>query len=205
MADQCWSDEKILKGVRRLLKAKGRLSETLLRRSRALPSTSTLHRHFGTYLQLYERVGYHPEAEDLFRGEQCERSVKLRRQLVSTIQELFPSNVAVTHLPGRTRSILFIDDTFMVSILLCRWKRKRRNPHWALEPNPAERTFITLICTLNDRLDRVLDYFLLPNMDGFKRRYFDDSYLSNAVRLHRLTDFYSVVKKLWAERSVIAA
>ena len=91
--------------------------------------------------------------------------------------------------------MLLIDDSFMVSILLCRSKSKRGAPYWVLEPNPAERPFVTLLCTMNDRHDRVRDYFLLPCMNLLKRTYFSDSFLRTAVRLRNLKDFYSEVKK----------
>jgi DNA invertase Pin-like site-specific DNA recombinase len=202
-ADFWWSDEEMLKRVRRLLKTKGRLSETLLRKARGMPSTTTLHKHFGTYRQLYERVGYHLDAEDISNGEQSERSITLRRNVVSAIQEMFPGVKAI-HLPRRTRSVLLIDNSFMVSILLCRSKLKRGTPYWVLEPNPAESSYITLVCTMNERHDGVLDYFLLPRMDQFRRTCFHDSFLRTAVRLHKLTDFYTEVKKLNAERSSVA-
>jgi DNA invertase Pin-like site-specific DNA recombinase len=203
--DCWWSDDEMLKRVRRLLKTKGRLSETLLMKARGMPSVNTLHRHFGSYRQLYEKVGYHLDAEDISKGEQCERSITLRRQLVSAIQDLFPETVTVTHLTGRTRSLLLIDHSFMVSILLCRSKLKRGTPYWVLEPNPAERSYITLVCTMNDSHDRVLDYFLVPRMDQFRPMLFHDSFLRTAVRLHKLRDFYVEVKKLIVERSSVAA
>jgi hypothetical protein len=54
---------------------------------------------------------------------------------------------------------------------------------------------------MDDRHDRVLDYFLLPNMKWFRRTYFKDSFLRTAVRLRKVTNFYAEVKKLWAETS----
>ena len=200
-ADLWWSDEEILKKVRRLLRAKGRLSETLLKNARGMPSTTTLHQHFGTYRQLYERVGYQPKAEDIFKAEQSARSKKLREEVVSAIQALFPESVTVTRLSKTSRSILLIDKNVMVSVLLCRSKLKRGAPMWVLEPNPAERAYITLVCTMDDRHDRVLDYFLLPNMKWFRRTYFKDSFLRTAVRLQKVTNFYAEVKKLRAEPS----
>ncbi len=199
-ADFLWSDDEMLKRVRRLLKIKGRLSETLLLKARGMPSTTTLHKHFGTYRQLYERVGYHLDAVDISKGEQCERSITLRRTLVSAVHDLFPDNVTVTHLPRRTRSVLLIDNSFMVSILLCRSKLKRGTPYWVLEPNPAESSYITLICTMNECHNEALAYFLLPRMDQFRRMIFNDSFLRSAVPLHKLADFYIEVKKLRAER-----
>jgi DNA invertase Pin-like site-specific DNA recombinase len=196
-----WSDDEILKRIRRLLKAKGRLSETLLRKARGMPSTVTLHNHFGTYRQLYEKLGYHIGAEDIHNGAQSERSMNLRQKLVSTIKELFPEHVAVTHLPNRSRSILWIDRSFMVSILLCRTKHKRGKLCWAVDPNPAERGCVTLLCTMNSSHDRVIAYFALPTMDGYKRSFMHDSWFHKAVKLPDLSGFYHAVTKLWAQRS----
>jgi DNA invertase Pin-like site-specific DNA recombinase len=196
-----WSDEQILKRIRRLLKTKGRLSETLLRNARGMPCTVTLHNHFGTYRQLYEKVGYPLGAEDIHNGAQSERSMKLRQTLVSTIKELFPEHVEVTHLPNRSRSILRIDRNFLVSILLCRTKHKHGKLCWAVDPNPAERSLVTLLCTMNSKHDRVIDYFALPAMDGYKRTSVHDSWFRRAVKLRDLSSFHYTVRKLWAQRS----
>jgi DNA invertase Pin-like site-specific DNA recombinase len=203
-ADFSWSDEEILQRVRRLLKAKGRLSETLLMKARGMPGTTTIHKHFGTYRQLYEKVGYYLADEDIFKGQHCELALKLRRKLVNKIAELFPHNVIVTHLPKRTRSMLLIDNSFMVSILLCRTgQRGRGRPHWILESVPAEHKFITLLCTANRASDRLLGYYVFPRMDWmrFHRLYRNDPCLDAATKLDNLSDFYTVVKNLWVERS----
>src|SRR5579864_4336781 len=73
-----------------LLIRKGRLSETLLMKARGMPSTTTLRAHFGTFRKLYEMVGYHLDTEDILKREQCKRSLKLRRKVVSKIKEMFP-------------------------------------------------------------------------------------------------------------------
>ncbi len=202
--DLLWSDVEILQRVRRLLKTKGRLSETLLLKARGMPATATIHKHFGTYRQLYERVGYHLRTEDIFKGDQCERSLILRRALVNRITELFPGNVIVTHLPKRTRSMLLVDSSFMVSILLCRTERRGEGRlHWVLKPIHAECKYITLLCTMNRTSDRVLGHYVFPRMDWlrFQRLYKNDPCLCAAKKLDSLSDFYTVVKNLWAERS----
>jgi hypothetical protein len=58
MRDARWPDETILKRTRRLLETKGRLSESLLLKARGMPSTATIHKHFGSYRRLYEKLGY---------------------------------------------------------------------------------------------------------------------------------------------------
>lgn len=196
-----WSDEEIIKRIRRLLKTKGRLSERLLQKARGMPCTVTLHNHFGTYRKIYEKVGYNIGAEDIHNGAQSERSMKLRQNLVNAIRELFPQHVTVTHLPNRTRSILLIDNSFMVSVLLCRTKLKHGASCWAVDPNPAEKHFVTLLCTMNSKHDHVIEYFALPAMDEFKRTSIHDSWFRRAAKLPSLSDFYVTVKKLWAEGS----
>jgi DNA invertase Pin-like site-specific DNA recombinase len=201
-SDESWSDEEILRRVRRLLKAKGRLSETLLLKARGMPATSTIHRHFGSYRQLYERVGYRLETIDVQNNAGCEATLQLRRKVVTTIRQLFPDKVAITHLPGKTRSMFLIDNTFMVSILLCRDRiSEAGRKGWSLEPRAAERHYITLVCAMNKTRDRVLHYFVLRSTDDFRSACFHDSFLRRAERLPRLADFYQKVKTLWARTS----
>jgi len=201
-SDEWWSDNEILMRVRRLLKAKGRLSETLMVKARAMPALSTIHRHFGTYRQLYERVGYHLETVDVPNNVHCEATLNLRRKIVNSIQALFPDHVAITHMPGKTRSILLVDNTFMVSVVLCRSRISENGTvGWPLGPDPHyERSCITLACTMNRRQDHVLRYFLLERTDNFRSKCFNDSFLRSAIRLHRLEDFYQSVKRLWVKR-----
>src|SRR5579863_1133494 len=155
-ADRQWTDAEILRKLRRLLAAKGRLSEGIILQARGMPATSTLHSHFGTYRQMYALMGYHPAAEDTFKTEQTERSMCLRRKLVYRIGTLFPNNVTVTHLENKTRSILRFDNDFNVSVLLCRTRpREAGGLHWVAEPTLAEREYITLVCMLSPKRDRV--------------------------------------------------
>jgi len=102
-ADLLWSDEEMLRKLRRLLARKGRLSETIIRSARGMPSATTLHTHFGTYRDIYSAIGYCLPEEDVFGNERAEPSMRLRRQLVNRIRKIFPKNVTVTHLPHRSR------------------------------------------------------------------------------------------------------
>jgi hypothetical protein len=81
---------------------------------------------------------------------------------------LFPDHVAVTLSWRGGRSILWIDDTFMVSILFCRQEKSHRGCCWAAIPAPAERDYITLLCLLNSRFDSVLQYYLSPGLGQWK-------------------------------------
>jgi len=200
--DYWWSESEMLGKVRELLKRKGYLSETLLLKARGMPSTTTLHSHFGTYRQLYELVGYRLRPEDIFKGDQSRRSILLRRRVVAAIKRLFPEHITVTHLsPKKTRSMLLVDRTFMVSLILSARKNKGGSQVWVLEPGSDERELITLICTMNHAHDRVIGYFLLSHMQRLRAQAFHDGYLQRAQRLRSLAEFYPAVRRLWAERS----
>ena len=82
---------------------------------------------------------------------------------------LFPEHIAVTQLGIRTRSMLLVDNTFLVSVLLCRTGSKRECPATGkfILPLP-ERDYIALVCTMNQKHDGALDYYLFPKMDMWK-------------------------------------
>ena len=141
----------------------------------------------------------------LVSAAQSERSLKLRRKIVSDIKELFAEHVTVTHLPRRTRSVLLIDRSFMVSVVLCGIKSKYGTEIWNLVSNTAERDLITLVCTMKRSHDGVISYFLLPDMHPFRKLRFHDGRLSHAMRLQSLADFYKAARRLWAERSTKAS
>lgn len=204
-ADALWSDKEILKRLRRLFTTHGWLSEGLILKSRGMPAANTLHRHFGTYRDMYELIGYDAPDEDLFGNKQAEDSMQLRRRLVRRIKRMFPTHVSITHLPNRHRSILRIDEDLLVSVLLCRIEQPRgEKPHWLVDPNPAERDFITLLCRLDRSRKRIISYHLFPAIDfpgGTHNSGKADPWLKTGVRLANLSDFYDAVKELWRRRA----
>lgn len=203
-ADYRWSDEEIVKCLKRLLARKGRLSESIIQRARGTPSTHTIHKHLGSYAEIYKRVGFEYDPHHIFRGLQTGRSYHLRGEIHKRLTDLFPDSVTVTHLPGGGRSVLRVDDRFTVSIILCRTKRRKRSPlHWVVEPNPAERELITLLCTMNPSHNVILDYYLFPRMDVKSHRSREgDPWLAKGIRLKKLSEFYEVAKHLSATRKL---
>jgi hypothetical protein len=126
--------------------------------------------------------------------------MRLRRQLVSRIREMFPDNVKITHLPNRSRSILLIDGSFMVSVLICPLQYPQRwAPFWTVQPNQAERSHITLLCRLDSSCERVLSYHLFPRMDISGKThasYKNDPWLRTGTRLTSLSEFYEAVTRV---------
>lgn len=202
-ADSLWSDNEIKTKLRRLLAAEGRLSESLILKARGMPTSNTLKDHFGSIRKAYEAIGYYLSNEDIHNSEQGERSLRLRRMLVNRLQGMFPKNIVVTHLPKKTRSLLRIDETFMVSILLCRPRESEgRTLHWEVVPTFAERENITLVCKMNCDHDRICSYYLFSCMDDVRsshRSPANDPWLRKAIKLTSLSDFYAAVTKVRGE------
>lgn len=196
-----WSKEEILRKVQPLLYKTGRISADIIKAIPDMPVPATIVQYFGSFQQFYQAIGYTQEAEDVFKGEQFDRSRQVRKRLVAKIQKMFAEHVIVTHLPKSSRSILFIDHSFFVSIILCTPKLRKDRLCWKIERVLRECEYITVLCTLNRSHSRVLDYFVLPQFVKFRRECKNDCWFKKGIRLQRLSDFYAVVRKVWAEKS----
>ena len=124
----------------------------------------------------------------------------LRRELVERICNTFPDHVEVAQQRMRTRSILLVDNSFYVAVLLCRRieasskPRLCRSTHWIVSPNPSECGCITLVCRLNAASDRVISFHVFRRIDRiFLRCREDDPWLARGRQLNGIKDFYRVV------------
>lgn len=201
--DYRWTSDQIVKRARKLLEEKGRISEGLILQARNMPRPCTIKGHFGSLREFYRVLGYNGGEHDIYRGEQIERSLRLRRELVCQIRDLFPGHVELTRVPQGTRSMLRIDGKFLVSVYLCRTKyRKKGGLHWVVEPSPLEHGYITLFCKMSPAHDRVLSYYLFPEMNFKSHKSHDnDPWLGTAVCLKNLSDLYLSATRLWSEKS----
>jgi len=172
-----------------------------------MPSLATIHKHFGTFRQLYERIGYDLDPRYVFRSDQLQRSKNLRKSLVGELKRLFPDHVSVALSRNGARAILRVDDSFMVSIVFCRPQRTQKGRCWAAKPNPAEADYITLLCFLNHRHDRALQYYVAPRLvsRNEQRLYSGSPFLRQAVKLVCLSDFYASVIRFRDERASCAS
>ena len=98
--DRFWSNKEVFAKISGLLKRKGRLSISLIDRTRGMPSLRLIRNRFGTIRGLYRAIGYDAPDVDL-AGRIQEPSLRLRRNLVKSLRLLFPDNLVITHLPGR--------------------------------------------------------------------------------------------------------
>lgn len=198
-----WTEPEMLRRLGRLLKSKGRISETLMKNARGVPCTVSIQKHFGSYRALYDKLGYRLGEEFIHKCAQSERSLKLRKDVANSVSALFPNHVDVAECQSGNhwkRVILRIDEKYFVSILLCRTQYREGRLCWKWGIKDAEKNNITLLCKINDSHDQVREYYLAPDMKRYKRDFFTDSRFNHAVRLDDLSQFYPQVQKLWFKK-----
>src|SRR5207302_4528731 len=122
---------------------------------------------------------------------------RLRAQLFANIQALSPQDIRVFHLPNRRRLILRLDNGLSVSVVLCRSLKLRAGEiGWKIYPTRSEREYITLLCRLSPKNDRLLDFTIFPFIE--KRSWYSfgdrDPWFKQGKRLDRLEDLSREVK-----------
>ncbi|HEV2729005.1 MAG TPA: recombinase family protein [Terriglobales bacterium] len=191
-------DDLLLKKIRRLLAAKGRLSQNIIRYARNFPSTATYYSHFGGLKRVYELIGYRPAPHAFEGSEHGQRTSRLRRALLEQLTTMFPQHVEV--LPrGDARPILRVDKVLRVSVAICPSHRLKKGKfRWALLKAPSENGYATLLCTMNARNDGFENFYVFPKVNRLRHRTFkaSDGWLRMGRRLKDLSEFYSMMKYL---------
>ena len=111
----------------------------------------------------------------------------------------------ITHLPGRGRSIICVDDQFSVSVVLCAYQKPDgAAPFWMVRANPAESDLVTLFCKLNANSTRLYSYRMFPSLGIAAKThacYRNDPWLRTGLKLERLSDFDALAMRAWNMRS----
>jgi DNA invertase Pin-like site-specific DNA recombinase len=199
-----WSDRKILTKLQRLLRAKGRISETIIMGARGVPSTVTLRKRFGSFRNLYDRLGFRMGQRFIHKNAQCERSMTLREDLANKIAAMFPSHVSVANLPTGNhskRAALVVDGSCTVSLILCRSQIREGRQVWKWEIRDAERGNISLMCKMNATHNAVKGYYLVPDMFRSRHWAIGWSRFTRSVRLKNLSEFYKAVRKMLIQQT----
>jgi len=216
MRDSHWSAQKVVRKVQAFLKTKGRLTEELIVTTSGMPCSGTIRRYFGSYTHLYAALKFTPDPFHAERAAQARRSAKLRKELGEKLKKLFPDHVDLFFSKRGARSVLRIDDAFMVSILFCRQEEPRRKPpkqrtgkrpgpdiipgpFWLATSAPEERAHITLLCLASKTFDRISDFYVAERMGSqdYMRLRRNCQFLRKAIRLRSLEGFYSAVTRVW--------
>jgi DNA invertase Pin-like site-specific DNA recombinase len=199
-----WTDRQILVKMQRLLRTKGRLSETIINEAHGVPSTVTLRKRFGSFRNLYDMLGFRMGQKFIHKNAQCERSMTLREDLANKLAAMFPSHVSVMNLATGNhwkRAALNVDGSCTVSLILCRSQIREGKQTWKWEIRDAERGNISLLCKMNARHDGVKEYYLVPDMFRSRHWTIGCSRFTRSVRLKNLSEFYTAVRKMFTSKT----
>jgi DNA invertase Pin-like site-specific DNA recombinase len=186
------SDEDLLDSLRALLAEKRRLSLSLIKNSKDVPSPSTYRQRFGSLKRAYELIGY--GRPDQFSPIDVRRRTQaLREELISQIVAMFPDRVSVVRTGGRWRSQLRLTNGLIVSVLVARSVRPWKSVRWRINAVQHERRCVTLLARLREGNQSFLDFHILPNIDRCIDLTLNDPWLNRGQPLINLHAFADVV------------
>jgi DNA invertase Pin-like site-specific DNA recombinase len=189
------SDQEIIKNLKRVLAREGKLSQSIIGRSRGLLKPRVLYNRFGSFLKLYELIGYVPTEQMLKSYMNRQRAWTLRKNLFQELVTLSSGAARVVQLSRHRRHVLEIGQERYLSIYLCRrFLSKGKNARWLLSLAPEEANNVALICCLDARGGEALTYHLVPALgpQAWEQRNLrpDDPWLGRGVKINQLSEIH---------------
>jgi DNA invertase Pin-like site-specific DNA recombinase len=193
------SNDALLRGVKRLLKKHGGfISESLIDRSRGVPSCSTLRRRFGGMAKVYELIGFKPSPIHGVRTVKSQMMANLRREVLESIQQLSPNAVLVR--PNyRCRYVVEFPQVGQVGLILCRSSEKLHGLRcWELFVRQGDRDRPALVCLLSRHNDGIEAFYVVPNIDALAKLTLTprDPWFRRGMRLESLAGLSSTLKEI---------
>jgi hypothetical protein len=180
-----YTKEGLLKGLRRILQQKGRLSFSILKETPDIPSIDTIIRHFGSLRTAFDLAGY-KRRSPMPSQEQLSRANMARGELINKILFLFPLEVVVHPDTAGEPGFLVIDGLFRVSVVVCPAVRRNNRVEWFLDRVRAKPAAITLLTRMTPENTHSYDFYLLRTPG---RNWIRPGELNKHARLSALSNF----------------
>jgi hypothetical protein len=157
-----WSDETLLKWLRKLLRKHSKITAKLINATKNMPSSSTYKNRFSTLYRAYELVGYAPKKDYSFVGinrKLAAERAPIIRKIVAGIQAV---GGTIESVPDS--AALLINDEFTVHVMIMRCRFSHiGTPLWKLRLNFDNPADITVAARMDRENQRITDYFLVPS------------------------------------------
>lgn len=192
------SNAELLRKLGELLKKKGELSESIIRRATGMSSKSTYVSHFGSVVRAYELVGYIPSSRQRKVHEHLTRMKSLRKTVIDRIAGLFPDRVRHCRLRNH-RPGLRLDGNLVLSVLIASQYKTplQQRVRWKVHPYELEAGLVTLLCLANSKFDDIQHFYVMPGINiraEYQIKGIRDPWLRRGQRLSTIQDFCSVVQ-----------
>lgn len=192
-----WNRQRILSSLQECLRKEGSLSEEILARSSATPASGTIRRHFGTVLNAYKLIGYHPIANSAQSIQALRHTIALRKKLVREVSGLFSGEATLSHSNYRPR--LHLSNNVAISILIAPVVyTESRKIRWVVNPHQYERDHSVLLCLASPTSDEFYGFYLFPAFDlqTHHRVFEGDPWLLTGRKLTGLPELREAAKTL---------
>ena len=193
-------DADLIRGMKRVLARKGKLSQRLLA-GKGILDHRTYRLRFGSVMKAYQLAGYKPSAATMKSSQSQRQIMLLRADLHTRLKQLFAGRVRFISLPSQTlQQVVELDGCLRIAVYLCRSTSEisTGEPGWYLRVRPLERGLPALICTLDKSFTQLLNFYVFPPLgDSFPTtRIFreNQAWLSSGRKLAKLDDLCDVVK-----------
>lgn len=195
------SDTYFIQGIKKVLAREGKLSKSILERK--FTFSHDRYQRFGSVVKAYELAGFLPPPSTV-KLIHTQRQIRLlRTDLYARLKQLFCDRVRFISLPGQQfRQMVEIDGRVRVSIYLCRPIRNTSagEPGWLLRVRAPERDLPALLCTVDQSVSKLLNFYLVSPIGDAITRYKilreSQPWLAGGRKLRELDDFCDIAKKV---------
>jgi DNA invertase Pin-like site-specific DNA recombinase len=199
------TDEQMLERLKLVLEREGRLTSTVIDKSRLCPGLTTYCKRFGGLLSVYARLGY-DTPERLGQATNRMRGLLLRNSLVRRIVEAFPGQIQEVPRSKRYKPLLRYRKTgLLISVVVARRYHSKTGGIWSIETPKSEwkRTTIVALLDKDNRAIESLRVFPRLCQKQMKVRVGAKNEGTKAgLPLENIEDLFTVVKRMRQNRSV---
>ena len=160
-----YTDTEMLDRLAKLFLEKGLLSGLIIDEQEDMPSSAAYRSRFGSLVRAYGLVGYTPDRDYRF----CEINRALRRMYPGIVAETV---ARIERLGGTVRKDdstggFIINEEFTASIVIARCRQTASGAsRWRLAFDTGLRPDVTVAIRMKPGNEDILDYYLLPGING---------------------------------------
>lgn len=195
-------DAYLLNEMNKVLSKEGKLTTRLLLKH-GFDGYRSCSRSFGSIMRAYQLIGYQASPRAVAMAESSRKIFSLRSDLLSQLQELFPTRLRFVRLAGQNqRQVAEIDNDLQIAIHICRQAPPTGGgePRWSLRGQAKERDLPGLICIPDRQLSCIKTFYLVPKFGNLIRRFkvlrVGNPLLTAGKRLQSLSEFCDVAREV---------
>ena len=192
-----YSDEEMLRLLRRLLNERGSLSGILIDEETGIPSAGAYRSRFKSLLRAYELIGYTPQRDHRYLEVNRRLREYHRGQIEAIVKEIAAAGASVQI--HSESGLLTVNGEFTTSLVLGRCREVSPGTfRWLLRLDTSLTPDITIAARLAPGNESILDYYLLPSIDALGEQLRlapQNGFLLDVYRFEDLSFFFRLVRR----------